>query len=96
MPKQTATKHESRLSIRANPSQKAILSRAATANHMNVSQFVLGASLREAEQMINDETSIMLSAEEYTRLAEIIDAATPASPKPRLQEAMRQTPVWDV
>lgn len=96
MPKQTATKHEARLSIRANPNQKALLARAATANHMNVSQFVLGASLREAEQIINDETRIVLSTEEYTRLVELMDEATPATPKPRLQEAIRQTPVWDV
>ena len=96
MPKPTATKHETRLSIRANSSQKAILSRAATANHMNVSQFVLGASLREAEQVIHDETRIVLSAEEYTRLAELMDEATSATPRPRLQEALRQTPVWDV
>jgi uncharacterized protein (DUF1778 family) len=95
MPKQqTTAKHGARLSIRANPNQKSILSRAATASHMNVSQFVLGASLREAEQIINDETRIMLSAEEYDRLVKLLDEAP--TPKARLREALRQTPVWDV
>jgi uncharacterized protein (DUF1778 family) len=31
---------------------------------MNISQFVLGASLREAEQIINEETQIIVSPEE--------------------------------
>jgi uncharacterized protein (DUF1778 family) len=61
---------------------------------MNVSQFVLGASLREAERVISDETRMVLPAEEYDWLAELMDA--PATPKPRLKKAISQTPVWDV
>lgn len=83
-----------RLSIRANSNQKSILARAATARHMNVSQFVLGASLREAEQVINDETRIVLSADEYDWLVRYMDE--PPTFKPRLREAVHQTPVWDV
>ena len=93
MPNNTTTaKPEVRLSIRANPNQKSVLSRAATARHMNVSQFVLGASLREAEQVINEETRIVLSAEEYDWLVKFMDEVHPA---PRLREAFRQKPVWD-
>jgi len=94
VPKQATVKPEMRLSIRANQSQKSILARAATARHMNVSQFVLGASLREAEQVINDETRIVLSADEYDWLVKYMDE--PPGPKPRLREALLQKPVWDV
>ncbi len=96
MSKQLTTKQEVRLSIRANASQKSLLSRAAAASHMNVSQFVLGGSLREAEQVINDESRIVLSAEEYDWLVKFMDEATPATSKPRLREALHQKPVWDV
>ena len=93
MPKQTTVKQEVRLSIRANANQKSVLARAATARHMNVSQFVLGASLREAEQVIDEETRIVVSPEEYEWLIKLMDEATPAQ---RLREAFRQKPVWDV
>jgi len=92
MPRQTTTKLETRLSIRANPSQKSLLSRAAMARHMNVSQFVLGASLREAEHVIVEETQIVVSAEEYDWLVKLMDEARPA---PRLHEAVHQKAVWD-
>ena len=94
MPKQaTTTKLEMRLSIRANQSQKSILARAATARHMNVSQFVLGASLREAEQIISDESRIVLSPDEYDWLVKYMDE--PTTPKPQLREALLQKPVWE-
>lgn len=60
---------------------------------MNVSEFVLGASLREAEEVIRDETRLVLSAEDYDWLVQIMDA--PPTPKPRLREAVHQKPVWD-
>ena len=93
MPKLAMAKHEARLSIRANSSQKNLLSRAATARHMNVSQFVLGVSLREAEQILEEENRIIVSAEEYEWLVKLMDEAVPA---PRLREALRRKPVWDV
>ena len=84
---------EERLSIRANPNQKSVLAQAAQARHMNVSQFVLQASLREAEMVIQEETSMVVSPAEYAWLAKTMDEATPA---PRLKEALNQRPVWDV
>jgi len=93
MGNQTSVKKvEERLSIRANPSQKAALRTAADARHMNVSQFVLQASLREAEKVIKEETTVIVSAEEFAWIIQMMDEATPT---PRLREAMKQTPVWD-
>lgn len=83
---------EERLSIRANPDQKSVLARAAKAQHMNVSQFVLQVSLREAERVIRDETQILVSPQEFERLCEIMDKATPA---PRLKAALARKAVWD-
>jgi uncharacterized protein (DUF1778 family) len=96
MPKLTNTKPETRLSIRADPNQKSILSRAATARHMNISQFVLGASLREAEQIIEEEARVVVSPEEYDWLTILMDESIPADSKPRLADAIRQNLKWDV
>jgi len=93
MSKQPAEKSEVRLSIRANASQKTLLARAASASHMNVSQFVLGASLREAENIIDADTRIVVSPDDYEWLVKLMDEAAPA---PRLREAFRQKTVWDV
>ena len=92
VPKHVAQSKEDRLSIRANPRQKATLSQAALARHMNVSQFVLQASLREAEKVIGEESALAVTSEEYAWLSQVMDEATDA---PRLREALAQKPVWD-
>jgi uncharacterized protein (DUF1778 family) len=84
---------EDRLSIRADANQKSVLAQAARARNMNVSQFVLQVSLREAEQVIAEEAQIVVSTDEYDWIAKIMDEATPA---PRLREALNQPPAWDV
>jgi len=84
---------ENRLSIRADSGQKTVLARAAKAQHMNISQFVLQASLREAQQVIEEESRLVVSAEEYEWLCGIMDA--PATPAPRLRAALAKKPVWD-
>ena len=94
MPRTASTPlKENRLSIRADSGQKTVLARAAKAQHMNISQFVLQASLREAQQVIEEENRLLVSAEEYEWLCGIMDA--PATPTPRLRAALAQKPVWD-
>lgn len=90
---QVPQQKEERLSIRANPVQKSFLAQAAKARHMNVSQFVLQASLREAEQVISEETRITLSPSEFAWACELMDAA-PAE-VPRLRKALLEPPAWD-
>ena len=92
MMKNVTESKEDRLSIRANAGQKSLLAQAARARHMNVSQFVLQASLREAQKVVVEESVLMVSPEEYVWLSRIMDEAVSA---PRLSEALRQKPVWD-
>jgi uncharacterized protein (DUF1778 family) len=84
---------EDRLSIRATPSQKAVLAQAARARHTTVSQFVLETAVRAAHQVVEEETLLRVSAEEYAWLSKTMDEAVLA---PRLREALGQPPVWDV
>lgn len=95
MPRTAATPQKAdRLSIRANSGQKTVLARAAQAQHMNVSQFVLQASLTAAARVIEQETRVVVSPEDYAWLCAVLDA--PATPAPRLREALAKKPVWDV
>lgn len=84
---------ESRLSIRANSGQKTLLARAAKAQHLNVSQFVLQASLSAAQKVIEDESRIVVSPEEYQWLCDVMDE--PARSTLRLKAALSEKPVWD-
>ena len=70
-----------------------MLAKAALARHMNVSQFVLNASLREAEQVIKEESKLIVSEQEFAWLCEVMDTATDST---RLKEALAMKPVWDV
>ena len=90
----TSQDKQSRLSIRANAGQKSVLARAARAQHMNVSQFVLQASLNAAQKVIEQENLVMVSPEEYEWLCQVMDE--PAKATPRLKTALEQKPVWDV
>jgi uncharacterized protein (DUF1778 family) len=60
---------------------------------MNVSQFVLQASLTEAERILEAETHLVVTPEEYAWLCKLIDA--PPRDLPELRELLRQKPVWD-
>ncbi len=84
---------ENRLSIRADLAQKNFLAEAARVRHMNLSQFVLQASLKEAEQVISEEKRIILSADEYAWACKLMDEAPRDAH--RLREALAQPPVWD-
>lgn len=92
-PQPKETRAEDRLSIRANAFQKQTLRRAAEARHLNVSQFVLQASLEEAERVIAAESTIAYSAEQYEWMIELLDAE-PGNLE-NLSKALRQKPVWD-
>ncbi len=89
----TALKPEDRLSIRASASQKMTLRRAAEARHMNVSQFVLQVSLQAATRILEEESRIVVSAEEYDWLCKLMDE--PPRDLPELRALLSQKSVWD-
>lgn len=75
---------ETRLSIRASEPEKAILTQAARARHMNTSQFVLQASLDAAQAVLVDQTEFRLPAEQWEEFCRRLDAP------PTLIPALRQ------
>jgi uncharacterized protein (DUF1778 family) len=84
---------DSRLSIRTDERQKLTLKLAAQHRRTTVSQFVLEASLGEAERVLQTAQTICLPPEDFEELCRIMDA--PPVDLPNLRKAMLARPVWD-
>lgn len=70
-----------------------MLRRAAEAQHMNVSQFVLQTSLQAATRILEEESRVVVSAEEYAWVCKLMDEAPRDLSK--LRETLSLKPVWD-
>lgn len=75
---------EIRLAIRASTQVKKILAQAARAQHTNVSQFVLQASLDAAHTVLADQTEFRLTPAQWKAFCEHLDA--PAKVIPALRD----------
>lgn len=75
---------ESRLSIRASEREKALLIQAARARHVNISQFVLQASLEAAHAALVEETQFRLPPEQWEAFCQRLEE--PAKVIPALRE----------
>lgn len=75
---------ESRLSIRASESEKAMLRLAAHTRHMNTSEFVRQASLDAARAILEEQTTFRLSESEWEAFRARLDA--PAKMIPTLRQ----------
>ncbi len=80
----TTPQKETRLSIRASESEKAILAQAAQARHLNVSQFVLQASLDAAHAVLVDQTEFRLPPAQWQAFCERLNE--PARVIPALRD----------
>lgn len=88
-----STASEDRLSIRTNSAQKVILKNAAEARRTTVSQFVLEASLSEAERVLEAERTLLVSQAEFELVNRLMDQAPRELPE--LRALMSEKPVWD-
>lgn len=78
------TRKEEVITIRVTPEQKYLLTEAARARWMNVSQFILSELLPQAEEIVAQMPKIIVSKEEYDRLVQELDAP------PKENEALRR------
>jgi uncharacterized protein (DUF1778 family) len=86
--KYMSTVKEERLQIRVDPSDKALLERAAAASHLNVSAFVIQAAASKAEEILAERSSIRLSHEAAVAFSEALER--PAEVNDRLAQALRR------
>ncbi len=88
----TATLRSKRLGLRATPEQEAVLRRAAEASHKSLTDFVLDAAYRAAEQTLLDQRLFMVSGSQYQALLDMMDR--PEADNPGLAELFSRRPVW--
>lgn len=69
----TSGTRSSRLGLRATPEQEAVLRRAAEVAHKSVTEFVLDAACRAAEQTLLDQRLFMISGSQYQALLELLE-----------------------
>ena len=83
-----STIKEQRLQIRVGPADKALLERAATVSHLNVSAFVVQAAAAKAEEILAERSSIRLSEQAAVAFTEALER--PAEVNDRLAQALRR------
>ena len=86
----TAVDDNQRLQLRVTPEHKARIVRAAAIQHMDLTQFVTGAALREAEAVITEAEAVHVSARDFTRILELLE--NPPAPNARLRAAIAALP----
>ncbi len=84
---------EERLHIRASQGEKALLAQAAKFKHQNVSQFVLQTSLEAAKEVVRNEQTIWVDAEEYDWLIKKLDE--PPMDLPELRKLLSDPVNWN-
>lgn len=81
-----------RIEVRTTPSMKALLQRAATSSHKNVTEFLLEAGINAAEEALVDRRMFRLDDEQWRAFQEALDR--PVVQKPRLAALLaRKSPV---
>lgn len=86
----SAVEDNQRMQLRMTHAHKARIARAAAIQHMDLTQFVTGAALREAETVINEAEAIHVSARDFARILELLE--NPPAPNARLQAAIAALP----
>ena len=77
MPKTRSPKlsiRESRLSVRINPAQKAIIARAAQLRRTTITDFVVDQAFQAASQLIADQTQLCMTAGQFKEFCHALDA----------------------
>lgn len=70
-----------------------LIDRAAAQVHKDRTEFVLEAAVRQAEDVLRDQTVFRLSEKDYDRFIAVLDDPPPANE--HLKALMRRKPVWE-
>ena len=77
-----------RIEVRTTPSVKALLQRAASASHKNVTEFLLDAGLSVAEDTLANRRLFRLDDQQWQEFQDLLDR--PVSEKSRLARLMAE------
>lgn len=82
-----------RIEVRTTPSMKALLQRAATSSHKNVTEFLLEAGITAAEEALVDRRLFRLDDAQWKAFQRVLDR--PVVPKPRLARLLAEKSVLE-
>ncbi len=80
------------INIRVKPHTRALIDRAAATTDKTVTEFVLEAACREAEDVLLDRRLFTLNKTSYQAFVAALDAPTQNNPK--LQALLSRKPLW--
>lgn len=81
------------LNIRVLPKERTLISRAAEAANVSVSEFVLSAARRQAEDVLLDRQTFLLDEERYQAFVDALDAAPRENGA--LARLLKRKPLWE-
>ena len=76
---------ETRINVRINPAQKAVIARAARLGHTTITEFVVNQAFQAASQMVSDETRLLMTPAQFKQFCHALDA-----PPAKSLKAMRK------
>ncbi len=82
-----------RIEVRTTPTMKALLQRAATSSHKNVTDFLLEAGINAAEEALVDRRMFRLDDDEWQAFQDVLDR--PVQSKPRLAKLLAEKSVLE-
>ena len=82
-----------RIEVRTTPSMKALLQRAATSSHKNVTDFLLEAGIKAAEEALVDRRMFRLDEAQWQAFQDVLDR--PVVVKPRLARLLAEKSVLE-
>ena len=83
----TDSARSNRIELRASPSEKALLLRAATLERLDLTSFVMRAALPKAERVVAAAENVELTEHDSLRVLDLLE--NPPVPSPRLLAAAR-------
>jgi uncharacterized protein (DUF1778 family) len=85
-----AIENNNRMSLRIRPEQKALLLRAVSLEHTDLTDFVIRHALQAAEEVIQEAHHVNLSARDSLRVLDLLE--NPPAPNKKLMAAARALP----
>ena len=81
------------LNLRIRPAQRELIARAAELRHKNVSEFVIDAATRAAEDALAGQRVFQADEEQYQELLRLLDR--PVANNPELLELLGKPAPWE-
>jgi len=79
--------------MRISEAHRAVIDKAASVSGKSRTEFMVSASLKEAEQVLYDQRIFVLDGDEFDKFMDFLDA--PAQANEKLKDFLAQERLWD-